>query len=494
MPTFKKSLQTLRSKPIENSTHKHRSALVGDTLLLGQKDNNIDQNQNSPKSNTNYLKNLTDNLTKNKAENIELTPNKTQTSKLKDANKKTLEDESVYVEHELDTPISSKEEIEYSHENKFNKIEAYQKTKPTNHKPILEHNYNLIDKDSSEEEFVYKITKLSHSYKKMRRLFQFYTLSFAVVIVAMFSFLINYGLTLSHLEKKLSENSVGGVNSSSKESANLAPQVENTASTKNIISFQDNPAIFDYGFKIDIQKNSVSNLNDPNCKTPIVPPTVNGCGFGLNLQNINLPNDGIVFKNLTLETSKTNSKNKIQIDLKDYIKSDFVKTVAVIDTDSNTHKISLPKTIPTSQSLYFRFWATDEVIKINQISIDYYSISDLKPAKIKLSLVNEKLLPDKNLQAMIYADQDEDSKYNKDIDQKWSCESNFPGIKPIKITGSQEFDLTRDDACMTTTKPDNWSENLVLPPGKWLFVVDENNFFSFEIKPDDTSKSVEIKI
>ena len=259
-----------------------------------------------------------------------------------------------------------------------------------------------------------------------------------------------------------------------------------------IYTFHNNSAILDYGFKVDIKPNTIANLDDPNCQTPVVPPTINGCGFALDLQKINLPAGGVLYRYITLETEAMSGDQKIQIDLKDYEKGEIIQNIGIVNAQPNSKKIFLPASIPSSQSLYFRFWTSKGVVKIKKILIDYLSIQNLKPVEIRL----ESTLQGKKT-ASIFQDLDEDGKYTANKDRIWECSSGFPGVAPIDLQNKKIIELVRDDSCMTEPKPESWKNDLglaVLPPGKWLLVVDDKNFTTFEVKPVETKQSFDLKL
>ena len=69
-------------------------------------------------------------------------------------------------------------------------------------------------------------------------------------------------------------------------------------------------------------------------------------------------------------------------------------------------------------------------------------------------------------------------------------------MAPIDLQNKKNIELVRDDSCMAEAKPESWKNDLgsaVLPPGKWLLVIDDKNFASFEVKQSETRQSFDIK-
>ena len=260
----------------------------------------------------------------------------------------------------------------------------------------------------------------------------------------------------------------------------------------SVYIFENNPAIFDFGFKIDLKPDHIANLNDPNCQTPIVPPTVNGCGFALDLQKIGLPKNAVYFRYATIETDAMTSSQKIQIDLKDYQKGELTQNIGLIEGGASTHKIALPANIASSQSLYFRFWAPQNVIKIKKITIEYFSTIDLKPVTINFDTVFKEAKTGR-----IYLDTDSDGKFTQNIDKRWECTPTFPGVLPINLKDQASTKLIREDGCMTENKLESWASDAglnSLPASKWLLVIDGQTSASFETKTDNQNSSFDLKL
>lgn len=222
-----------------------------------------------------------------------------------------------------------------------------------------------------------------------------------------------------------------------------------------------------------------------------MPPTVNGCGFGLDLQKIGLPKTGVYYRSITVVTDTMTNNQKIQIDLKDYEKGQLAQSVGTVNSDPGPQKIILPSAISNSQSLYFRFWAPENVIKIKKIMIDFFSTTDLKPVKINLAT------PFKGDQiGTIYLDSDGNGKFSQDVDKRWECTPTFPGVLPIKLKDQTSFKLLRQDDCMTENKLESWQTDSglnSLPAAKWLLVIDPLTVASFETKADTESTSIDLK-
>lgn len=287
----------------------------------------------------------------------------------------------------------------------------------------------------------------------------------------------------------ISPNQLNNPNSSSKIQNNVVG-IGNTR--KDIDTFQNNPALVDLGFKVDIGKNYIANFDDSNCKTLMVPPSVNGCGFAVLLSGLGVPDKGVAFKSLNIEANFKGQDNRIQIDQKNYEKGTFTKTIGVLSSQSSNNKILLPSSIPGSDTLFFRFWIKSGTISISKISVDYYLIDDLK--KVTLGFEDSQAIKSKT--GHIYQDTDENSKYDSLIDQRWDCQSNFSGVMPVKAEGVADIILKRDDRCYIPTQPEKWQSDdklNVLPPGKWLLVLDDETSYSFEIKNDAESFNIKLK-
>jgi hypothetical protein len=264
------------------------------------------------------------------------------------------------------------------------------------------------------------------------------------------------------------------------------------SSIKIIDTFQSNPALVDLGFKVDIGKNYIANYDDPNCQTPIVPPSVNGCGFAILLSGLGIPESGVAYKSIDIEANFKGQDNKIQIDQKNYEKGTFTKTIGILSSQSPNNKIVLPSNIPSSDTLYLRFWIKSGTVSISQISVDYYFIDDLK--KVNLSFENP--IETTSETGTIYQDADENSAFDGAVDQKWECQANFVGVMPVKIEKTATMTLSRDDVCYTATPPQAWQNDdkaLALPPGKWLLVLEDGTSFAFEVKNDAESFDIKLK-
>jgi hypothetical protein len=398
--------------------------------------------------------------------------------------------------HKNSKPILNKkkldlEESQLGFESKVSNItpskpDLKSPTKKIDHKK----DHKIIEKDDSFDktsEENPKILKLYKTVSKIEKSFSLRTNLMALAIASLVIFNLVFVFTKPQTNDQSKE--VDAVLQKNKDQSSNDKKIKNQAS---LFSFQNNPAIFDYGFKIDLQPNSISNVDDPNCQTPIVPPTVNGCGFALDIQKLDLPSNGIFLKYLTLETDAMSSDQKIQVDLKDYEKGEIAQNIGTISTQPNSKKIFLPANIPSGQSLYFRFWTSKGAVKINKILLDYFSFEDLKQIQIK----PEVPIKDKKT-ASVFQDIDEDGKYTATKDKLWGCSSTFPGVVPVDLQNKDVIDLIRDDSCMTEAKPESWKKDsgqASLPPGKWLLVVDNSDFSSFEVKDSDGKQSFNLKI
>ena len=352
---------------------------------------------------------------------------------------------------------------------------------------------------------IFKIEKTAHNDHIYDPFFRYESnLSKKLNLIMIFIMLI-FGFNIFMLTKpsqNLSQlyqedRAIGGVSSGLLKNGNESLKVNNNIifdnnSTKTIDTFQNNPALVDLGFKVDIGKNYIANFDDPNCQTPIVPPSVNGCGFAVLLSGLGVPDKGISFKSLNIEANFKGQDNKIQIDQKNYEKGTFTKTLGILSPQSTNNKIILPSVIPSSDTLYFRFWIKSGTVSISKISVDYYIIDDLK--KVGLSFENP--LEDKLKTGFIYQDVDENTKYDNSIDKRWVCQANFSGVLPVKIEKTANITLKRDDTCYTFIQPEKWKDDdklLVLPPGKWLLVFDGGSSYSFEIKNDSENFDIKLK-
>jgi hypothetical protein len=258
-----------------------------------------------------------------------------------------------------------------------------------------------------------------------------------------------------------------------------------TPGNRVVTDFNTNLGIVDVGSSLKVQKAEIDLRNVSNCSTPLVPPLQNGCGFSILPSALGIPNRGVLFKNIQFQGSLGDG-GKIALDLKDYDKGELGNQIATIDKSTFDQKTILPQNIDSTSGIFVRLWSTGgNDIVINSILVEYDDVSNLRPVSGKISTD----LAKENVTATIYEDRDENKLLDPDIDQKWSCRPNFSGVAQIKFNADGNFTLQRDDDCFIDVKPDSWytdEKKDVLPPGKWLMVIDGKNLvFNFEIQPDD---------
>jgi|GEM_PF-6280059 len=341
-----------------------------------------------------------------------------------------------------------------------------------------------------------KIKQLSQSLTKLRIRVNLIT----VMVILSFVFNILVLIVQMQKDQTIANSQPARTAINNRVEASLILTNEQSNSTSIIGTFQNNPAFFDFGFKVDVRSNSIANLDDSNCKTPIVPPTINGCGFGLNLQKLGLASNLVAYKNIVIEPEFSGSEDQIQIDLKNYEKGTLDQTIGIISSNPATNNIILPASIPDSQGLYFRFWSKSGSIRINRMTLNYYSSSDLSPLKLNINLENTKK---EFTSVTIFRDVDEDGRYNPEKDKKWACTATFPGVDQIQLESNsgrnvnRTVDLIRDESCIIGTKPDSWAGDNGLnsiPSGKWLLVLDKDNYAAFSIDPENKAREISLTI
>ncbi len=268
-------------------------------------------------------------------------------------------------------------------------------------------------------------------------------------------------------------------------------EYNNDIGTRILDNFQNHSSLIEFGGKIEIGKNKIKTINHTNCKTPILPPIENGCYFVISPNNINIPDKGLIFKNIIFD-AQLSGDSQIEIELKNYNSGKITSKIGTIKSTTVDKKLILPENISKSEGLFITLWQKSSEIIINKIIFEYLSTDMLIPVSGKIQNWKQ----DKNLLANIILDNNENKKYDLKIDQNWNCRNSFPGVKSIEIDIDGGFVIKRDDQCYIGYKPDSWftdNNKNSLPPGMWLLhIPDINTSYSFEIKNGETQKVLEI--
>jgi len=276
------------------------------------------------------------------------------------------------------------------------------------------------------------------------------------------------------------------------ETVQIKPSQSTAIGQKEIQEFTGNNAFTEIGAKLELKKNSISTNGHGNCKTPILPPEVNGCNFALAPSLLGLPKRGVMFTDIAV-LGEIQGQSQIQIDLKNYEKGSLQSQIAKIEQSDLGKKFQLPASLSNNNGLYFRLWDKGGKVSVSKITLSYFYVEDLVQVSGKINN-----LKSTNTEAKIYRDVNEDSRFDLQTDRLWDCSPNFPGAQKIKVSSQGNFSLKRDDNCYSETKPDSWftdDKSGSLPPGKWLIIFDDlKTVVPFELKTNDKKVDLNLEV
>jgi hypothetical protein len=281
--------------------------------------------------------------------------------------------------------------------------------------------------------------------------------------------------------------------------ANFTTQQENVATIpaasgsgiKVMSEFSSNKAITDIGYNLKVQKGTIQTKGHTNCNTPSAPAVENGCGFSLIPSAMGIPTRGVLFKSIQFQGT-FGQNSRLRLDIKDFEKGILTTQIASLDGLGQINKkTDLPEQINQTSGIFVRFWTDKEIMVINKIAIEYYSVDNLHKVQGKISPE----LAAQGVMGYIYQDSNQNGLFDEKTDQLWLCRPNFPGLKPVEINLEGNFLLLRDDSCYIDVKPDKWytdSSRLSLPAGKWILVLGDNRGqYPFEIKNTEDEQSLD---
>jgi hypothetical protein len=249
--------------------------------------------------------------------------------------------------------------------------------------------------------------------------------------------------------------------------------------SKVLTQFLRNQAIAEVEFKVAIDSSGISHHDTPNCRTPEVPPSVNGCGFVLLPYAMSIPTRGVLFQSIQIWGTFPEG-NSLQISVKDYQNNELKQNVALVKSLQLGEEIPLPLNLATTQGLYLRFWSAVGQSKIERIVINYFNSENLEPVTAVAPAENFNAYTE----AELWWDRNGNKVWEPEIDVQWLCQRNFPGVKKIVFDNEGNFHLIRDESCFTDLKPDSWytdNQQNALPHGHWLLKSSTGQAFSFEV-------------
>jgi hypothetical protein len=243
---------------------------------------------------------------------------------------------------------------------------------------------------------------------------------------------------------------------------------------KTITQFTNNKGIVDVGWILKLEKNSIATNGSPNCKPSADVLVQNGCYFALLPYSLGISTRGTIFKSILVDGKLTKNAS-VFVDLKNYGDDDKFEQVSELTSDKLNKEIPLPQIIPSNKGLYFRLFSKDGEIDIMKIRLSYYSTESLKPVTIKMNPEQKNLFQG----GFIAADTNGNGDFEPNIDQRWGCKPNFPGVKTVEINDLGIAILTRDDTCFVDVKPQNWAGSdgakRSLPAGGWFLISPDNS-------------------
>ncbi len=141
----------------------------------------------------------------------------------------------------------------------------------------------------------------------------------------------------------------------------------------HLTSFRSNPAITNFGFKVDPHNGYITNVNDPNCAVE-KPAVVNGCGFTFAPFHLNRSDETQVTRIKSIEfVSNLPKNNKLYVDLVSLKTNEDIKELPTI-TNPNTATITremLGRSFEKDDAFYVRFTSPNGPTNISQIVIRF---------------------------------------------------------------------------------------------------------------------------
>jgi hypothetical protein len=318
----------------------------------------------------------------------------------------------------------------------------------------------------------------------------------SVIIVLILLTFINYYLITTYISSQIANlnNTTNEtiVNDPLKSNANIEGD---SFAEKSLTTFLNSPAISEVDYKVEATANFIQNFDDQNCKTPVIPPAKNGCGFVVLPYSLNIPQEGTYLKAIKL-SGELNEGGKIILNIKDYESGQLSEEIATIEKKDLDRKINIPPFMKKTEGLYFRFWTPGGQGKITKIGVDYFSIEDFKKVRGIIKNFKEKDSSKINI-LEIYRDKDENGFFNPKKDTPWICNSSFPGAS-VEIDQDGVFKVLRDSSCYNGLEPNKFNgdnKEHSLPPGKWFLVINKQESYDFEIdenQKDDEFLELEI--
>lgn len=288
------------------------------------------------------------------------------------------------------------------------------------------------------------------------------------------------------------------------QNANAGTATQTTTGVQNLITdttqpgmrvvenFLSNKFVAEVGSSINIQKDKIITKGTNNCKTPVPPPSQNGCEFVLLPSSLSIPIRGTLFKTIKFEATVTGD-SEILITKKNYEKGRIIDTIGSITATNLNKKMVLPESILGVEGLEIKLWERGGTIEIRKIIIEYFNVETMVPVAGKIN--NWKATSP--VLGSIYLDINENKKFDVKTDKPWICKPNFPGLVSVNIDTDGSFVMYRDDSCFIDVKPDFFytdEKKSVLPPGDWLLVLDNGKeVYNFTIEVKDKEKILELE-
>lgn len=255
-------------------------------------------------------------------------------------------------------------------------------------------------------------------------------------------------------------------------------------------NFLGNKLIAEAGSSINIQKDKIITKGTNNCKTPVLPPSQNGCSFVLIPSSLSIPIRGTIFTTIKFEATIT-GESEIQISKKNYEKGKNIVDIGSITALNLNKKMPLPESITGVEGLEIKLWERDGNIEIRKIVIEYFNVDSLVAVSGKINDWKEA----QPTTGSVYLDLNENKKFDVKTDKQWTCRPNFPGLMSVSIDTDGSFVMYRDDSCFIDVKPDLFytdEKKSVLPPGNWLLVLKNGEqVYNFTIDIKDKDKILE---
>jgi|GEM_PF-1734405 len=257
-------------------------------------------------------------------------------------------------------------------------------------------------------------------------------------------------------------------------------------------NFLTTKLIAEVGQSINIQKDKIITKGTNNCKTPVAPPTENGCEFVLLPSSLSIPIRGTLFKSIKFEATITGD-SEILLIKKNYEKVRIVDNIGSVTATNLNKKMVLPESISGVEGIGIKLWEKGGTIEIRKIIIEYFNVETMIPVSGKINNWKETT----PILGSLYLDVNENKKFDVKTDKAWICKPNFPGLVAVNIYIDGSFVMYRDDSCFIDVKPDFFftdEKKSVLPPGDWLMVLkDGKEVYHFTIEVKDKEKVLEFQ-